>query len=744
MNEKLRAFAFSVIAVLGPNACGGDFELPSPDASPSLEPSPSVPPTPTVEAMTPNILLVIADDLGLDASAQYEVSQDLPHTPTLDALAAQGLVFDNAWATPQCTTTRGTLISGLHGVNSGVDTVPDILDPSVMTLQRYLTEQSDYQSAVFGKWHIAGGNPDANHPASVGVPYYAGNIAGVLDDYFAWPLITNGVVGESDVYHTTAVTDLALDWIAEQTQPWFVWLAYVAPHSPFHLPPENLHNRSLPGTPAHIRNNTRDYFLAAIEAMDTELGRLLDSLPPGVREDTLVVFVGDNGSPGRAVDTAVFARARAKGTLYEGGIRVPLIASGAGVERRGEREAALINTVDFFPTVTELLGINPPPNVDGQSFYSLLNGVDNSGASDEERDFNYAEFVSSDVSGWAVRDASHKLIEFADGSRELYAVDEDLSETNNLIAGGAGNYQEIIDTLAQYAATVRRDVEPSPAPGAVDITNALLTERSANCADYVNSYSSTVTDVNTNTVYQGSLAISVDGAYCSLATNAIPNHDFNDGVQAFPNPVSVQDDLYRIPAVPVAAAAPSRLLLTQDNALLLNGVKVDLLAAACFGVGNGRVGCNNINQPWRYDPMFAANGFRVDSHNAHTQPNGTYHYHGNPNALFDSTGVSPLVGFAADGFPIFGSYIEDDGTVRRVQSSYRLKAGNRPSGEGDPGGAYDGTFRDDYEYVAGLGDLDECNGMTVDGVYGYYVIDEFPYVMACFKGTPDDSFFKGN
>jgi hypothetical protein len=151
-----------------------------------------------------------------------------------------------------------------------------------------------------------------------------------------------------------------------------------------------------------------------------------------------------------------------------------------------------------------------------------------------------------------------------------------------------------------------------------------------------------------------------------------------------------------------------------------------------------------MSQPWRFDPLFAANGFRVDSHNAHVQPNGSYHYHGTPNAMFDEdTAVeSPVVGFAADGFPIFGSWFDDNGTVRKALSSYRLKAGARQTiaGYATPSGDYDGTFRDDYEYIEGLGDLDECNGMQISGVYGYFVIDAYPYIMGCLKGQMDPSF----
>ncbi len=172
-------------------------------------------------------------------------------------------------------------------------------------------------------------------------------------------------------------------------------------------------------------------------------------------------------------------------------------------------------------------------------------------------------------------------------------------------------------------------------------------------------------------------------------------------------------------------------------------MKLDLLAAGCYGVGNGKIGCNDMGAPYRYDPMAKTANFGTDEHNAHTQPDGTYHYHGNPMALFEQTRPtepSPLIGFAADGFPIFGSTISSwaERCARRAQafsSSQATAAVGR-------GCAWDGTFVDDWQYVAGSGDLDECNGMRQDGIYGYVVTEGYPHVMACFKGTPHESFRK--
>ncbi len=232
---------------------------------------------------------------------------------------------------------------------------------------------------------------------------------------------------------------------------------------------------------------------------------------------------------------------------------------------------------------------------------------------------------------------------------------------------------------------------------------------------------------------------------CTFISNAIPNHDFNDA-GGFVNGVSEQDQSFTITASPQKNTTTTALSLQYDNAILLNGVKVDLLAAGCFGVGNGKIGCHDMTTPWRYDPMSPNADFGTDSHNAHTQPNGLYHYHGNPKALFDdsdSSVASPVIGFAADGFPIFGSYFDDNGTIRKALSSYQLKNGSRPSDGNNPSGIYDGTFVDDYEYIKTSGDLDECNGMTVNGIYGYYVTESYPHVLGCFKGTPDESFLKG-
>ncbi|NNJ28014.1 hypothetical protein LzC2_41250 [Planctomycetes bacterium LzC2] len=149
----------------------------------------------------------------------------------------------------------------------------------------------------------------------------------------------------------------------------------------------------------------------------------------------------------------------------------------------------------------------------------------------------------------------------------------------------------------------------------------------------------------------------------------------------------------------------------------------------------------------------------LDENHAHVQPTGAYHYHGLPTGLLKNLGWkagahSPLIGWAADGFPIYaktGYADADDASsdVKELKSSYRLKEGRRPGGEGQPKGKYDGTFTQDYEYVAGSGDLDECNGRQCvtpefpEGTYAYFLTDDWPVVPRQFRGTPSEDFFRG-
>jgi hypothetical protein len=285
-----------------------------------------------------------------------------------------------------------------------------------------------------------------------------------------------------------------------------------------------------------------------------------------------------------------------------------------------------------------------------------------------------------------------------------------------------------------------------------NIKNAILTNRSGDCADYIGSYVADVEDIQKGKSYQALVKIDADKDTCTIASNGTPNHDFNGATARFANDFQPLLSEFRVARNPEKAEQPTQLGQQAYNAVLLNGTPVDLLSAGCYRPdgpradrnGNVLAGCTT-RDPWLIDPPSYDKYFGVDLHNAHTQPDGRYHYHANPNALFNDRQYnepSPVIGFAADGFPIFGTIFKDEeGNIRAAVSGYELKTEERPGPPAGPGGMPDGTYIDDYEFT-GNGDLDACNGMTVDDQYGYYVTTTYPWIMKCYIGTPDPSFRK--
>lgn len=408
----------------------------------------------------PNILLIIADDMGLDASPCYDVGAWKPAMPNLEQLCREGVVFDNFYAAPMCSPTRATIMTGRYGFRTGVGTAvgrrsDNALKPTETTLFQYLDAyaQDPYAHGVIGKWHLSNeSNGGSDHPRRAGVGYYAGVIEGTLEDYYNWPRTVNGDTEQVNRYVTTAMTDDAIAWIAAQGgRPWFLWLAYVAPHLPLHVPPQELHSvAGLTGERQDIRARALDYYFAALEAMDTEMGRLLESMPKAERENTVVIFIGDNGTPNQTVQ-APFERRRAKASLYEGGTHVPLIVAGKGVTRRGAREESLVNSTDLFATIAELAGIDmnsaPDRPEDSISFAPLLEKSASGG-----RGYVYTELFGEtpgsrrgnrqNQNGWAIRDGRWKYLHLDEQGDAFYDLAADPFEQNNLMNGGLDGEEE--------------------------------------------------------------------------------------------------------------------------------------------------------------------------------------------------------------------------------------------------------------------------------------------------------------
>lgn len=383
----------------------------------------------------PNILLIIADDMGRDATFGFSEGSLKPITPHINSIKNNGITFQNFWSYPTCSPTRASIITGKYGYRTGVKWAGDVLPSTERSLQKYIKEEtgSRYNSAVIGKWHLSGNNSSLNR-AAFGIDYYAGLMGGGLQNYFQWNLTNDQGTNLQSGYSSKIFTDLAMDWVGDQEQPWFLWLAYNAPHTPFHKPPSIMHNQG------ELTNYSEGidpmpYYLAAIEAMDFQIGRLINGLTQEERDNTIILFMGDNGTPNE-VGQSPYPDNAVKGSLYQGGINVPLFVSGKGVQRTGN-DYNLLTSTDLFSTIAQLAGVDSDEIHDSKSFMNLLT------ADDGQRAFQYSEMESPNASKWAISNGDYKLIVRANGAQEFYDLVSDPYESENLI--GAALSLEAID-----------------------------------------------------------------------------------------------------------------------------------------------------------------------------------------------------------------------------------------------------------------------------------------------------------
>lgn len=393
----------------------------------------------------PNILLVIADDLGVDHSNGYHEPEVRPITPTLDSLRGIGITFENGIAAPVCSPTRAAIMSGKYGIANGVTQLMVNFDTTNTSIFKELANQTNdaYADAVIGKWHLSARPIDNNHPEKHGIDYFMGPIGGAVQDYFSWNKVENGVTSREETYATTAFTDASIDWIQNQTKPWFLWQGHIAPHTPFHVPPPGMF--SIDDTSTDLGQ-----FVAMIESLDFELNRLLNSLSQADRDNTVVIYIGDNGTPNNVLRD--YPNQTGKGSLYQGGIRVPFIVAGKGISRKGERETALVHVLDIYATILELAGADLPGGIyNSLSFKHLLAGE--AGAT---RSYNYGELEGNfGTPGYTLRDEQYKIIKFNNGSEEMYDLLNDSLELNNLLLTLTPDLQAIKTDLETEAQTIR-------------------------------------------------------------------------------------------------------------------------------------------------------------------------------------------------------------------------------------------------------------------------------------------------
>ncbi len=403
----------------------------------------------TPESILPNILLVIADDMGKDATPNYDEGESKPQMPTLRNLMSNGVTFDHLWTYSVCSPTRASILTGKLGHHTGVMEVEQDISLDEESLQDFLKAQTNgvYDTALIGKWHLSNTISDPN---TMGIDYFSGIIGGGVSSYTNWNRVTNGQREATTAYTTTEFSNHAIQWIGQRTKPWFLWLAYNAPHTPFHLAPDHLHGQgNLSKEEAAIESDQLPYYFSAIEALDTELGRILESIPNGL-DNTIVIFLGDNGTPGKVVQSP-YRRKRAKGSIFQGGINVPMVISGAGVARKGEREDALIQSTDLFTTIAQMAGSGVSDKFDSKSFHALLSEPDL-----DIRTYAYAEKSTEGNVSYAVRDSQYKLIVDADGTESIYDLKNDPYENTNLLVDPSPSISEVRNALTQEALRIRK------------------------------------------------------------------------------------------------------------------------------------------------------------------------------------------------------------------------------------------------------------------------------------------------
>jgi len=331
----------------------------------------------------PNLLVILADDLGSGDLSNCG-APDL-QTPNLDRLVAEGMRFDHFSANcPVCSPTRASLLTGRYpemvGVPGVIRTDPrnswGYLAPDCKLLPSFL-KAAGYASALIGKWHLGLTSP--NLPNERGFDFFQGFLGDMMDDYYTHRrhgqnyMRQNKDVIDPTGHATDLFTQWACDYLRRQKggQPFFLYLAYNAPHGPIQPPQEWLDNvrRRQPDL-----SEKRAKLCALIEHMDDGVGRVMNTLrATGFEENTLVIFTSDNGG-----DLAAGARngplRAGKGTMYEGGLRVPMAARWPGKIKAGARSSRVALTMDLTPTLLETAGVPIVHGLDGQSILPTLLG----------------------------------------------------------------------------------------------------------------------------------------------------------------------------------------------------------------------------------------------------------------------------------------------------------------------------------------------------------------------------------
>lgn len=432
----------------------------------------------------PNIVFIFADDLGWKDLGVY--GSTFYETPNLDRLAAEGMLFTDAYsAAANCAPSRACLMTGHYTPRHGIFTVGTSergrsedrkiipvqnttkLDSSFITIAEELA-RAGYISAAVGKWHLGGDPRDQGFDVSIG--------GDGPKSYFA-PYKRPPLEAPEGEYLTDRINKEAIGFIEEnRNNRFFLYLAHYAVHTPLMAKQELIDKyRGKPGS----QGQSHPVYAGMIESLDQNVGLLLQKLDElSLSENTIVFFTSDNGGI-RSISSQQPLRA-GKGSYYEGGIRVPLFVRWPGRIEAGSRSDLPVNHIDFYPTLVEVAGIRDPLNdrTDGISFFPLLRGEE---GYDSERPLFWhfpiylqaynpktddgRDPVFRTRPGSVVRYGKWKLHEYyEDGGIELYNLKEDPGERKNLALEMPEKTRELYSLLSEWKESTSAPVPSEPNP----------------------------------------------------------------------------------------------------------------------------------------------------------------------------------------------------------------------------------------------------------------------------------------
>lgn len=412
----------------------------------------------------PNIIVILPDDLGWN-DVGYHGS--LIKTPQLDRLAAEGVILEQHYVMPTCTPSRVSLITGKYPSRYGIlsPSYGEVIDPGDPTLASVL-QSVGYFTAIAGKWHM--GSPP-HTPLKYGFESSYGYFDGQIDPYTheykretkftdrrSWH--RNDEYLDEEGHATDLITEEAIRVIREtKDKPFFLYVAYSVPHYPLSEPEKwtSLYDDY------HIAES-RIWYAASVSHMDDGVGQIIEALEQtGQRENTLVIFVSDNGGQKNWYSATDYRGNYAdkphnvlgnnfplrgwKVDLYEGGIRVPAVVNWPGVIDEGTTVNTPIHIADWLPTLAYLANGGSQlkdMNLDGKNIWSLFDK--------ELPGYKPHPFYWRVKYGSAVRDGDWKLIAFESGEIELYNLAEDFRETNDVSAMNPELVQRLSGLMEEF------------------------------------------------------------------------------------------------------------------------------------------------------------------------------------------------------------------------------------------------------------------------------------------------------